>query len=220
MITDPAGTVNGDDNFVPYNYGHVYFMPSGTADPTADVLANTSPNQVISNHAAGGRTLGRSPVRARLSCSPACRHYARGRSILNLVGRAGQLSTTASARLLGWTSPTCSTTSPRDAADDNFNSFDPYPPVSATYNRLGEVNDLDFLDPAGAYLLPVERMRRYLAPADINGTGHVLQWNNTQYATGSLSSYDLGGDQWGRVVYYSYFRPPGLPGQVVLPGGT
>ena len=25
---------------------------------------------------------------------------------------------------------------------------------------------------------------------------------------------DLGADQWGRVEYSSYFRPPGLPGQV------
>ena len=45
----------------------------------------------------------------------------------------------------------------------------------ADCNRLGEVGDLDFLDPAGAFLLPVERMRRYVTPADINGTGRVLQ---------------------------------------------
>ena len=32
---------------------------------------------------------------------------------------------------------------------------------------------------------------------------------------------DAGGDQWGRVEYSSYFRPPGLPGQVdALAGGT
>ena len=81
---------------------------------------------------------------------------------------------------------------------------------------MGEVNDRDFLDPAGAFLLPVERMRRYLTPADINGTGHVLQWDGTHTNPGP----DLGGDSWGRVEYSSYFRPPGLPGQVVLPGGT
>ena len=109
----------------------------------------------------------------------------------------------------------------RDAADDNLNSFDPYPPVSATDNRLGEVNDLDFLDPAGAFLLPVERMRRYVTPADINGTGRVLQYNNGNYSGTALANSDVGADQWGRVVYYSYFRPPGLPGQVTpTPPGT
>ena len=98
----------------------------------------------------------------------------------------------------------------RDAADDNLNSFDPYPPVSATDNRLGEVGDLDFLDPAGAFLLPVERMRRYVTPADINGTGRIVQYDGVDQKPGP----DLGADQWGRVEYFSYFRPPGLPGQV------
>ena len=102
----------------------------------------------------------------------------------------------------------------RDAADDNLNSFDPYPPSTPTYNRRGEVGDLDFLDIAGAFLLPVERMRRYVTPADINGTGRVLQYNNGNYSGISLANSDVGADQWGRVVYYSYFRPPGLPGQV------
>ena len=109
----------------------------------------------------------------------------------------------------------------RDAADDNLNSFDPFPPVSPADSRLGEVGDLDFLDLAGAFLLPVERMRRYVTPADINGTGRVLQWNNGNYSGTSLASSDVGADQWGRVVYYSYFRPPGLPGQVsTTPPGT
>ena len=69
---------------------------------------------------------------------------------------------------------------PRDVADDNFNSFDPYPPLGM---RLGEVGDLDFLDPAGAYLLPVERMRRYVTPADINGTGRIVQYDGQHTRT-------------------------------------
>ena len=85
-------------------------------------------------------------------------------------------STTASAPATRWTSPTCINGIPRDAADDNYNSFDPYPPVTVG-SRLGEVGDLDFLDPAGAFLLPVERMRRYVTPADINGTGRIVQWD-------------------------------------------
>jgi hypothetical protein len=94
---------------------------------------------------------------------------------------------------------------PRDSADDNFNSFDPYP-----FGHSGEVGDLDFLDTMGALILPVERMRRYVTPADINGTGSIVQWNGTTATPGT----NLGGDQWGRVEFNSYFRAPGLPGQV------
>ena len=106
---------------------------------------------------------------------------------------------------------------PRDAADDNLNSFDPYPPITVG-NRVGEVGDLDFLDPAGAFLLPVERLRRYVTPGDINGTGRIVQWDGVNQKTGP----DAGGDQWGRVEYSSYFRPPGLPGLVTPtpPGST
>ena len=83
---------------------------------------------------------------------------------------------------------------------------------------MGEVGDLDFLDPAGAFLLPVERLRRYVAPGDINGTGRIVQWDGINAKSGP----DAGGDQWGRVQYSSYFRPPGLPGQVTPtpPGST
>ena len=129
------------------------------------------------------------------------------RSKLTITGYAQAISIDISDLRLGGI--------PRDAADDNYNSFDPYPPATPTYNRQGEVNDLDFLDPAGAFLLPVERMRRFLAPADINGTGRVLQWNGTSGWTYSTPNYsDVGNDQWGRVAHYSYFRPPGLPGLV------
>ena len=194
-------------------------MPNGISrHPAVDITCNTSANR--------GHAESTPPVAGRWGEAqsvpgypiPHRQHCARGRTF-NLVGRR-QLSTTASAPATRRTSPTWSTASPRDAADDNYNSFDPYPPVSATYNRLGEVERPRLPRPRGGFLLPVERMRRYLTPADINGTGHVLQWNNTQYATGSLSSYDLGGDQWGAWSIYSYFRPPGLPGQVALPGGT
>ncbi|MFO0889280.1 MAG: hypothetical protein U0790_09090 [Isosphaeraceae bacterium] len=98
---------------------------------------------------------------------------------------------------------------PRDAADDNFNSFDPFPFLSSS-NRIGEVGDSDFFDPAGGMLLPVERMRRYVTPADINGSGRIVQWDGVNPGAGP----DLGADQWGRVAYSSYFRPPGLPGVV------
>ena len=126
---------------------------------------------------------------------------------------------TRSARATRSTSAIYNNGTPRDAADDNYNAFDPYPPATPTDNRLGEVDDLDFHDPAGALLLPVERMRRFVTPADINGTGRVL--SGTALPPGPPGQHDVGADQWGRVGLYSYFRPPGLPGQVnVDPAGA
>src|SRR5208337_118871 len=195
-------------------------MPSGTADPTADVLANTSPNQVIRiTPPVAGRWGEAQSVPGNPVPPPAGTTLADG-SILNLVGRAGQPFNNRIRAGYSEDITDVLNDIPRDAADDNYNSFDPYPPFTVGA-RVGEVGDLDFLDPAGAFLLPVERMRRYVTPADINGTGRVLQYNNGSYPGTSLASSDVGADQWGRVVYYSYFRPPGLPGQVTTtPPGT
>ncbi len=70
---------------------------------------------------------------------------------------------------------------PPDASDDNFNAFDPFPFRAVTENGLtingGEVGDGDFYDIAGGMMAPVERMRRWVTPADINGTGSVTTWN-------------------------------------------
>jgi large repetitive protein len=99
---------------------------------------------------------------------------------------------------------------PRDAADDNFNSFDPYPAydVATGSQRIGELGDLDSYDVTGALLLPVERMRRWLTPADINGTGTVSTWSPAATAP------NRGADSFGRVEFTSYFRPPGSPGVI------
>lgn len=89
---------------------------------------------------------------------------------------------------------------PRDAADDNYNAFDMWPP-----RFTGEIGDTDLYDAAGALLLPVERMRRFVTPMDINGTGRVQTWGlNTDY----------GPDNFGRVQFFSYFRPAGVAGQI------
>jgi hypothetical protein len=84
---------------------------------------------------------------------------------------------------------------PRDAADDNYNAFDVFPP-----RLTGEIGDLDFYDSAGALILPAERMRRFVTPVDINGTGSVQMWNGS-----STKGYD----NFGRVQFSSYFRPAG-----------
>jgi hypothetical protein len=99
---------------------------------------------------------------------------------------------------------------PRDMADDNYNSYDPWP-----LSHTGEAGDLDFYDNSGALLLPIDRMRRWLTPADINGTGTVTQWN------AGPNPVSHGADLFGRVEFYSYFRPPGVAGAInYAPGGT
>ena len=55
---------------------------------------------------------------------------------------------------------------PRAAADDNDNLFDPFP-----IGHAGEVDDRDFFDPAGGLMLPVDRMRRFVTPVNIDGSG-------------------------------------------------
>jgi large repetitive protein len=103
---------------------------------------------------------------------------------------------------------------PPDAADDNFNTYDPFPLRQTTVNGDpnpvygGEVNDFDYYDAAGAMLLPVERMRRWVTPADINGTGSVTTW------TAGGAAPNRGPDAVGRVEFTSYFRPPGAPGVI------
>ncbi len=102
---------------------------------------------------------------------------------------------------------------PRDAADDNFNAFDPFP-----LGHAGEVGDLDFYDLSGALMLPVDRIRRFVTPIDINGTGSVSAWGRGDTANATNTpARNRGSDSFGRVKYASYFRPAGLPG-VITPG--
>ena len=96
---------------------------------------------------------------------------------------------------------------PRDADDDNFNTFDPYP---AGPLRRGEVGDCDFYDESGGLVLPVEWMRRFVTPVDVDGSGQVVRWNQWDNV--------LGPDRFGRVGFFGYFRPPGSPGSC-LPMG-
>ncbi len=106
---------------------------------------------------------------------------------------------------------------PRDAADDNYNAFDVFPPrynFTTSPIFIGEVGDLDFYDAAGALLLPVERMRRFVTPVDINGSGRVAQFTDTVSSGIIRRGSNLGPDNYGRVQFSSYFRPAGSPGVI------
>ena len=91
---------------------------------------------------------------------------------------------------------------PRDAADDNYNAFDPFP---AGHTTASSTTPTTTTRP-GRLILPVDRMRRYVTPADINGTGSVTPWTSTARPPGA--------DPLGRVQFNSYYRPPGSPGSI------
>ncbi len=195
VLADPRGTTNGDDNFVFGAWsgttgGQPYFMPNGIAD-SGDVLISTSPPQVQ-------RTTPAVPGRgARQSGSPATGSR-RGRPGPQPGGEHLQ-QPGPGGLLVRHHRPACR--GARAAADDNNNLFDPFP-----ISHAGEVNDRDFFDPAGGLLLPVDRMRRFLTPVDIDGSGRVLRWG-IPWPAG-----DVGADAFGRVDFAGYFRPPGARG--------
>ena len=68
---------------------------------------------------------------------------------------------------------------------------------------------MDFLDPAGGYLLPVERMRRYVTPADINGTGSIRQYDG-QHSKSGPNLAPTSGDAWNTTAISG---PPACPGR-------
>ena len=74
----------------------------------------------------------------------------------------------------------------------------------------GEIGDSDLYDQSGSLVLPVERMRRFVTPVDVDGSGQVVRWNQWDNA--------LGPDRFGRVGFLNYFRPPGSPGIVTADG--
>jgi hypothetical protein len=204
---DPA---NGDDNYVLFTQGtneqQLYFMPNGIAevspiDSSVAIGVDSNGNPVYyvarTNPPVAGRWGESQSIPGIPYANPS------GGAPLNMVTSSGYHNAVRAGYSQDIGDALSNT--PRDAADDNNNSFDPFP-----YGHNGELGDLDATDAAGALLLPIDRMRRFLTPVDINGTGSVRTWNPTSAGRGS----NLGADSWGRVEYYSYFRPPGVPGVI------
>jgi hypothetical protein len=103
-----------------------------------------------------------------------------------------------------------------DSSDDDYNTDDIWPKY-----QTNAPEDLDHFDVAGALDLPVERIRRFLVPVDVAGTGRVMDWSSPGAANqpgnaSTLPAVDFGNgyDNFGRVGFFRYFRPPGVPGQV------
>ncbi len=89
-----------------------------------------------------------------------------------------------------------------DGIDENFNGFD--------------FNSEQFVltDAAGALLLPVERMRRFVVPQDISGNGLVNRYDTLPPLPSAASPFPplfgLGPDNRGRVSFFHHYRPPGV----------
>jgi hypothetical protein len=101
-----------------------------------------------------------------------------------------------------------SSISGRDATDDDFDTLDYFP----SYSRDSSPEFGDTYDRVGEILMPSERIRRFVTPIDPSGNGRVLSWGMTP--AGPLD-YGTGFDHWGRVGFFHYFRPPGVPGRVM-----
>ena len=194
--------VNGDNNFVLIG-GILYYMPNNVADPN-DVVFGTDAkgNHYVQrlNPPVAGRWGEADSVSGGID-APNAPNQING--YVNLVQdsftnpvRAGY--SFGIAHLLNG--------APRAAADDNYNQFDPFP-----IGHTGEVNDRDFFDSAGGLMLPVDRMRRFVTPVDIDGSGRALRWG-VPWPAGDVGAADVGADAFGRVDFAGYFRPPGARG--------
>jgi hypothetical protein len=83
-----------------------------------------------------------------------------------------------------------------DIRDDNYNAFDLWPTPATGENA-------DYYDASGSLSLPVERIRRFVTPIDISGDGRIITFANSTRA-------EFGADEFGRVGFLHYFRPPGV----------
>ncbi|QDV35898.1 hypothetical protein [Tautonia plasticadhaerens] len=65
--------------------------------------------------------------------------------------------------------------------------------------------------PQGMPLLASERYQRFVTPIDPTGVGQVYRFNRVPNDPASLLPPDIGPDSKGRVGFFHYFRPPGVP---------
>src|SRR5262249_50026293 len=153
--SDPIAPVisplNGDANFVLVN-GTRYYLPNNVADGF-DIPFGSSSGEVLRDTAAVAGRWGEADLVPGSPGNPLAIPF-------NNPVRAGRSPLRfdpGSQRLVPW-----------DADDDNFNTFDPYP--TDPY-RIGEAGDTDFYDQSGGLVLPVEWMRRFVTPIDVDGSG-------------------------------------------------
>ena len=173
-----ATATNGEGNFVYGSWpgtggGTQLWMPNGIADGADTIFATNTAGQpyVIRGNAPVPGRWGEAQsipggVYAPNSPSPPAIN-----SYLNLVSSNYQNSIRAG---YSYDIVDILNGAARDAADDDYNMFDPFP-----IGHAGELNDLDMYDAAGALILPVDRYRRFVTPMDIDGTGRINPWTTS-----------------------------------------
>ncbi|MFO0956958.1 MAG: hypothetical protein U0800_05755 [Isosphaeraceae bacterium] len=123
------------------------------------------------------------------------------------------------------------------SAYDFYNGTVPSPTGAFSGPELGNLADAyTVTTPTSTYALefpnlPSERFRSFVSPVDVSGNGLMGKFytvpvfnydaaatykgaqfgglNNTNAGNRTVRGY--GPDQWGRVSYFNYFRPPGVP---------
>ena len=73
---------------------------------------------------------------------------------------------------------------------------------------------VDYMDGAGQFGIATERIRRYVTPIDPSGSGRLVSFMNRP---NNDHDYGTGSDNRGRMGYYRYFRPGGMPQEVRYP---
>jgi hypothetical protein len=103
-----------------------------------------------------------------------------------------------------------------DLIDSNFNAFDFFPQAPGPELPLvvTDPRTADYRDAANRPLLPVERMRHFLTPIDLTGSGLVMPWDTLPAAFGD---FGRGSDRMGRVGYFQYYRPAGVASAALPP---
>ena len=77
---------------------------------------------------------------------------------------------------------------------------------------------VDTFDTIGQRAVATERIRQFVTPIDPSGSGRLIDFN---IPPNNDNDYGTGYDGKGRVSYYRYFRPAGMPQDVRYPyGGT
>jgi large repetitive protein len=112
-----------------------------------------------------------------------------------------------------------------DGTDDDYDTLDFFGNVAANPPNYEAADALDTY--SGRMLLPSERYRRFVTPIDPSGNGRMMAydtlpgsfWGVTTAGNNpppipfgaGVATYGAGPDRWGRLGFWHYFRPPGLP---------
>ncbi len=204
--TSPSIGLVGDTNFVLSN-GQRYPLPNGIADSSDGFTVATTTSSPGYVYQLSSPVAGRWGEESFVPGS-AGNSVSIGNPMIQSVDANGNTTSLyANAIRAGYSMNQGGTT--YDARDDNYNTFDFFS-GQAAWPELADLYDL-----TGSIVLPVERIRRFVTPIDLDGNGRVITFNShSESASGPGKNSRLqqnGADLWGRVSFFSYFRPAGMP---------